>query len=291
MSELFQANNTKTITIVGLGLLGGSYAMGLKKAGNTVYGIDINENSIKFALENNYVDEAASKDFKKFLNTCDILVLCLYPNSMLSWLKEHVADINPKALITDVCGVKSTFIYEAQEILKPYGIEFFASHPMRGKEVIGIENADCAMFKDANLILCPTKENTIQGEQTVIALGKSLSFSIFPILSPEKHDEMIAFLSQLSHVIAVSLMTSKNTDNLVQYSGDSFRDLTRIANIDEHLWTELFIANKDLLCAEIDLFVNTLNRFKEHIKNEEKEEMKDIFRLSTKNRLAFNKKS
>ncbi len=288
MSEQIKFTNKKII-IVGLGLLGGSYAMGLKKAGNHIIGIDINQKSIDYALEHQYIDEGASSDFENFLQDCDLLILCIYPNSLIAWIKQYVNFINPKALITDVCGVKSALVNEIQEILTPYNIEFYASHPMRGKEVLGIENADCNIFKNANLILCPTEKNSQEAEELIISMGKSLGFTIFPKLSPLEHDKMIAYLSQLTHVIAVCLMTAHETESFVKYSGDSFRDLTRIAYIDENLWSELFIANKGLLCDEIDIFIKNLTDFRNIIMNDDVKKMKEKFKLSSRNRLSFNK--
>ncbi len=291
----------KKITIVGTGLLGGSYAMALQKAGNIVYGIDNKEESINFAKENHYIDEGSVNDYEKFLQESDLIVICLYPLTFLDWIKKNVQFINPKAFITDVCGVKYKLIEEVQAILSPYNIEFYASHPMRGKEVLGIKNADCNIFKNANIILTPTEKNTKKGEEIVLDMAKTIGFTKFSFLSPKEHDEMIAYLSQLTHVLATSLMTmhskedeennSENTfqENLVNYSGDSFRDLTRIAKIDEYLWTELFLWNKEILCNEIDGFVDNITKLKTAILNDDKESLYKFFRLSTKNRKLFDK--
>ncbi len=280
----------KVITIVGLGLLGGSYAMGLKQAGNTVYGIDIKENSIKFAKENNYIDDGAVENFEHFLEKSDLIVLCMYPDAFINWVEKFVKFINPKAIITDVCGVKSSLVGKIQNILEPFDIEFYASHPMRGKAVGGIENADCKIFKDANLILTPTEKNTEKAEEIILDMAKTLGFTVFSYLTPHEHDKMIAYLSQLSHVIAVSLMVSHESEDLVKFSGDSFRDLTRIANIDEYLWTELFLANKELLCDEIDTFVGNVLKMKTFIQESDIDGLYETFRLSTKRRKLFDKK-
>ncbi len=281
---------SKVITIVGLGLLGGSYAMGLKKAGNTVYGIDIKEESVSYAKEKNYISDGATENFEKFLKKSDIIILCIYPQALISWIEKYAQFINSQAIITDVCGVKSKLVNKVQESLEPYGIEFYASHPMRGKEVLGIENADCAIFKDANLILTPTEKNSKLAEEFIIDMAKTLGFAVFSYLTPHEHDSMIAYLSQLTHAIAVSLMTAHDSEDLVKYSGDSFRDLTRIAKIDENLWSELFLWNKELLCDEIDIFIKNLQNMKRLIENNDVENLKDVFRLSTKRRELFNKK-
>ncbi len=278
----------KTITIVGVGLLGGSYAQGLTNVGNTVFGIDINEDSIDFAVKNSYIKQGKTTDYGDFLAVSDIVVLCLYPKALIQWVENNAHLLSKNAVITDVCGVKLGVINEVQVLLEPFGIEFYSSHPMRGKETLGVTNADCSIFKNANLILVPTEKNTQKAEDMVIDLAKTLGFTTISKLSPLEHDKMIAYLSQLTHAIAVSLMVANDSKDLVKYSGDSFKDLTRIAKIDEHLWSELFIRNKDILCDEIDIFVDKLLKLKSYIKNEDTEEMKKMFRLSTTRRQKFD---
>ncbi len=280
----------KTITIVGTGLLGGSYAMALTQAGNTVYGIDINKESIDFAIENNYIKDGAVENYEDFLKKSDIVVLCLYPSTLINWVKENICHINKNALITDVCGVKQNVVNAVQEITKPYGVEFYSAHPMRGKEVLGIKNADSKIFTDGNFILTPTAENSQTAKELITDMAKTLGFSTISTLSLREHDEMVGYLSQLTHAIAVSLMTTNDNMNLSSYSGDSFRDLTRIAKIDEHLWSELFSLNKDILCQNIDSFIDNLSKLREYINQDDLYSMKEMFRLSTKRRTHFDKK-
>ncbi len=279
----------KIITIVGVGLLGGSYAMGLKKAGNTVYGIDINEESIDFAKSRGYITDGSTNDYEKYLEKSDLIVLCLYPKLMVKWVKENAKYMKEKAIVTDVCGVKQGIVGDIQAILHPLRIEFYASHPMRGKETLGVKNADCAIFKEANLILVPSEKNTAGAENILRDMAKTLGFTVISKLSAKEHDRMIGYLSQLTHAIAVSLMVANEDEDLVKYSGDSFKDLTRIAKIDENLWSELFSMNKDILCDEIDVFVESLLNLKNQIENDEIENMKETFRLSTKRRMLFDK--
>ncbi len=277
----------KKITIVGMGLLGGSYAMALTKAHNTVYGIDINEDSINFAIEKNYIIDGKTKDYENFLAQSDIIVLCLFPTVLKKWIKENIHLINKNAVITDVSGVKTSVVEEVQSITGD--IEFYSSHPMRGRETLGIKNADSAIFKDGNFILTPTSKNTKKSEDLIRDLALTLGFSSISILTIEEHDKMIGYLSQLTHAIAVSLMTANDNLSLCDYSGDSFRDLTRIAKIDEHLWSELFSLNKDVLCDNIDLFLSNLLSLRDYIKNDDLDSMKEMFRLSTERRKHFDK--
>ena len=150
-------------------------------------------------------------------------------------------------------------------------------------------NASDTLFKKANYIVTPTNKNTQNAIDIAISIGEELEFANISILSPEKHDEMIAYLSQLTHCIAVSLMTCSENEHLKKYTGDSFRDLTRIANINEDMWSELFLMNKEELLKQMDLFINEFNKLKQTIKDEDVESMKDLMRLSTKRRKYFNK--
>ncbi len=278
----------KKITIVGVGILGGSYAMGLTKAGNTVYGIDILQESIDYAIENEYISNGSIDEYGHFLKESDIVILCLYPGALIQWVKINGHLINKNAIVTDVCGVKQGIVEEVQSLLEPYGVEFYSSHPMRGKETLGVKYADSTIFRDANIILVPTSKNTKEGEDCIRNLAYALGFTSISILSSDKHDQIVGYLSQLTHAIAVSLMTANSDELLNKYSGDSFRDLTRIAKIDENLWSELFIWNKEVLCSEIDNFIDNLQGLRNHIKNEDVDEMKAMFRLSTKRRKEFD---
>lgn len=274
--------------IVGLGLIGGSYAKGLKTRGYTVHAIDSNPKSIAYALENHIIDSGATQDFTNLLQQADIIIMSLYPNAMVDWVREHQQYMREDTLITDVTGIKANIIDEISTFLRK-DVEFIAAHPMAGKEVSGVQYSDEKMFLAANLIITPTQSNTEEAIDTIRDLGNILRFERISLLSPQKHDEMIGFLSQLTHVIAVCLMNSHESDHLIAYTGDSFKDLTRIAKINEELWSELFLLNKEVLLNEIDVFINEMNQFRSILENEEIEQMKQRFRQSTNRRKAFDK--
>ena len=273
--------------IVGLGLLGGSYAKGLKQKEYYVSAIDTRQESIDYALKNNIICEGSTNN-PKLIEEADIIILGLYPETVITWLKENQQYIKPNTIITDVTGIKQYIIDEISTFLRK-DIEFIAAHPMAGKEVKGVENADSNIFLPANFIIVPTPQNSKEAIDTVYDIANILRFKRITTLSPQKHDEMIAFLSQLPHVIAVCLMTCKESEHLIAYTGDSFRDLTRIAKINEDLWSELFRINKDVLLEQMDLFMNEFTNFREMLSNDDIEGMKETFRLSTKRRKEFDK--
>lgn len=278
----------KVICIVGMGLLGGSYAMGLTRAGNTVYGIDVRRQSIDFAKAHGYIADGAVQDYAAFVRAADVVVLGLYPHTLLEWVQNNKHLFKTGAVITDVCGVKCGVVDAVQAMLGDTA-EFYGSHPMRGKEVLGVENADCAIFADANFLLTPTQKNTPQAEAVIRDMARTLGFTTFSTLTPAQHDKMIGYVSQLTHAIAVSLMTANDNTHLVDYTGDSFRDLTRIAKINENLWSELFLWNKENLIAEIDQFSASLNELKTCLQTEDEEKLRALFRLSTERRKQFDR--
>ena len=279
----------KKILIVGLGLIGGSYAQGLKKQGFSVGAVTRSPATITYALEQGMIDEGSSEPSAEFIGRYDILVFALYPHVLLKWLADYQQFIKPGALLTDVTGIKGAVVYKIQESLRP-DLEFAGAHPMAGREVYGVRNADCNIFKGANYIVTPTAANSEEALRTIEQLGEALGFTRISRLSPEKHDEMIGFLSQLTHCIAIALMTCKDTGYMSQYTGDSFRDLTRIARINEEMWPELFLLNKDELLEQIGLFSGQLDKIRDAIATGNTEELKQMMRLSTERRTVFDKK-
>lgn len=274
--------------IVGLGLLGGSYALGLKQKGYYVSAIDINQESIDYAITHGIIDEGTVNDVK-FICEADCIIFGLYPKTMISWIETYQSYFKPSIFITDVSGVKCNVIDVIQENLRK-DVEFIGSHPMAGKEVSGVTYSDPSIFKIANFIITPTEKNTENGIEFVRELANILDFHNITCLTPQKHDEMIGFVSQLTHVIAVSLMNTNDNTHLVEYTGDSFRDLTRIAKINEKLWSELFLLNKNILVKEIDDFASELQNFKNKLVNDDVEGMETLFKQSTARRKLFDKK-
>lgn len=276
------------ILIVGLGLIGGSYAKGLTKRGYNVYGYNRNKDAIDYAKKNKIIIDGSSEFTEDFIGEFDRIIFSLYPKVFKEYIEKYGSFIKNGAIISDVTGVKESIVTDIQNILGDR-VEFIAAHPMAGKEVYGIENADEKIFENANYIITPTKKNTDKGIAFATEIGEALNFRKISLLTPKEHDEMIAFLSQLTHCIAVALMTCKDSEDLVNYTGDSFRDLTRIANINENMWTELFLMNKSSLLKEMDSFINCMSKLRDFINNEDEEKIKNMMRLSTERRKFFNK--
>ena len=280
---------TKRILIVGLGLLGGSYARGLKRFGFHISAITKEQSSIDFALKEGIIDEGSTEIDAHMIGEADLVIFALYPHIFVEWIEENQGLLKSGALITDVTGVKRSIVYKIQDILRP-DVEFVAAHPMAGREVSGVENSTDRMFFGANFIVTPTEKNTPEAVETIIELGRLLGFSNVTTLSPEEHDEMIGFLSQLTHCIAITLMTCNDKENMEKFTGDSFRDLTRIARINDLMWSELFVANKDVLLEQMNLFIGKFNDLKTMLERDDIDGMRAMMRHSTERRALFDKK-
>ena len=276
------------ILIIGLGLIGGSYAEALTSWGFEVGAITKDRDSIDFALKKGIIQSGISFVEKEYVQMFDIVIFALYPKIFVEWIETYQSYFKDGTLITDVTGVKSEIVFKIQALLKDT-VEFVPAHPMAGKEVYGVENSDKKIFQGANFIITPTSKNTTKAIDTIVEMGKILGFRNISILTPEKHDEMIGFLSQLTHCIAITLMTCKDSKHLVEYTGDSFRDLTRIAKINEQMWSELFLMNKNELLSQMDLFLQEFEKLRDALAREDAETIKKMMRLSTKRRSYFDK--
>ena len=280
---------SKKILIVGLGLLGGSYAKVLKRFGFHISAITKEQSSIDFALKEQLIDEGSVELDAKMIGEADLVIFALYPHVFVEWIEQNQNLLKSGALITDVTGVKGNIVYNIQNMLRP-DVEFIAAHPMAGREVSGVENSTDKMFIGANYIVTPTEKNTPEAIQTCMELGRLLGFSNVTTLSPEEHDDMIGFLSQLTHCIAITLMTCNDKEHMEKFTGDSFRDLTRIARINDLMWSELFVANKASLLEQMNLFINKFNDLKTMLETEDIDGMRAMMRYSTERRALFDKK-
>ena len=231
------------ILIVGLGLIGGSYAEALSSGGYEVGAIDCNADSIALALEKGWISSGRADTDGEYIGKFDLIVFALYPHIFIDWIKQNQRFIRPGALLTDVTGVKCSVVYEVQKLLRS-DLEFIGAHPMAGREVSGVRNAKKEIFTDANYIL--------------------------------------------THCIAVALMISKESEHMCEYTGDSFRDLTRIAKINDVMWSELFMLNKTELLAQMKLFEAAFDRLRISIEQDDTEALREMMRLSAKRREYFD---
>ena len=269
------------ITVVGLGVIGGSFVKALKGKGYEVYGIDTNQQTLDMAKEEGCIIEGYL-DGKDIIPETDLTIICLYPSLVLDFIKNN--QFKPGSIVTDAVGIKSYFLREALSVI-PEDVEYISIHPMAGREKKGYQYASKQVFENANFIIVYHDDNKKSTIGFVQEFSKQLGFRSVKIMSPEAHDEIISFTSQLPHCLAVSLMNSDDQKyETGKYIGDSFRDLTRIANINEDLWDELFMNNKQYLLASIERFEEQLDLLKNAIRDNDDETLKAAFRKSTKRR-------
>ncbi len=277
------------IVIVGLGVIGGSFAMALNEAGyKEVFGIDTNQETIKKAEELGIIKKGSPKG-EEFLKEADLVIISIYPKLVKNFVESNKDNFKNGAIITDATGIKGMFINEITKIL-PENVDFVFGHPMAGREKRGIDFASSKVFKGANYIITPVERNKEENIKVIEDLAYEIGFKRVRRITPEFHDEMIGFTSQLPHAMAVALINSDEEGrDTGSFIGDSYRDLTRIANINEDLWSELFLGNKDNLLKAINNFELQLDLIKKAIYDNDKEALKQYFIKSTKRREKLNK--
>lgn len=275
------------ITIVGLGVIGGSIGLSLrgKIYGAKIKGIDINNETLDKAKELNIIEEGAidgSKTSTDIIKNSDIIFLSIYPKAIKNFIDRYKNIFKNGIIIIDTTGIKKSLV---EEIVIPSNVDFILTHPMAGREKRGIEYASRKVFIGANFIITTRDENKVKNIEAVKFLAKKMGFTNIVETSIMEHDEIIAFTSQLPHAIAVALV---NSDNLGvetgSFIGDSYKEITRIANINEDLWSELFINNKENLISKMESFEKEFNKIKIAIKNQDEKELKKIFVNSSEKR-------
>lgn len=272
------------IAIVGLGVIGGSFAMALKKAGyDEVYGIDIDESTITKAKSIGIIKDGCTKG-NEILKEADLVIISIYPKLIKKFILENKLNFKKGAVITDTTGIKGLFIKEILEIL-PNSVDFIFGHPMAGREKKGLDFASNEVFNGANYILINSEFNKVENIELLENIIYSIGFSKIRKVSADFHDEIISYTSQLPHALAVALINSDENNRATgDFIGDSYRELTRIANINDELWCELFIGNKKNLLKSIDDFTIELNKIKKSIESEDSNELIELFRQSSSRR-------
>ena len=276
------------ILIIGLGVMGGSYAKALSEKGYKIKCITKETADIRYGMEHGMITYGTTEVEPELVKEAELIIFALYPQAFIEWIEKYQYLFSPGAIITDVTGVKCEVVYKVQDMLRA-DVEYIAAHPMAGRERSGVEFADPAVFNGANYIVTPTDKNSLEAIKLCKALGDELGFLRISELSPEAHDEMIAFLSQLTHIIAVTWMNCNDSDGLEKYTGDSFRDLTRIAKINDRMWSELFLMNKESLLTEMDRFIAEFSEFREYLANGDGKRMREKMRSSSARRALFDK--
>lgn len=262
------------IVTVGLGLIGGSLCKAIKKhTDHLVGGIDIDRRTVKMALSQNAIDYEA-----KDVSEADVSIISLFPPTIISYIKENADLFKEGSIVIDTGGIKKKIVDEVTDILAERGVTFIGVHPMAGREFSGFEYSLDNLFDNASFIMTPT-EKTPEKEQNLIEdLARSIHFKKVVKASPEEHDRIIAFTSQLAHVVSNGYIKSPTHAEQLGFSAGSFQDLTRVAKLNEDMWTPLFIMNKDPLCFEIDHIIEKLKEYRDAISAEDSTRLRELLR-------------
>ena len=272
-----------SITIVGLGLIGGTYAKAIKKLNpKNLWAIDIDKESLTYAEEKGIIDKGFT-DSKIPLKDSDLVIMAVYPELTKNFVIDNMDNFKPGAIITDSAGIKEGLLEEIHLKLRD-DLDFIGGHAMAGSESSGVKAASAEIFKGANYIITPHDGNKEENIEVIKNLAKSIGFKNIVKICPRKHDEVIAFTSQLPHVIAITLMNCNYIENVSSFTGGSFNDVTRIAKINESLWSELMIENSEHIINQIDLFQDYMSGIKEAIKTSDYGALNDILKLSSANK-------
>lgn len=264
------------IAIVGLGLIGGSLAKAIKKNTNHIcYAIDTNKQTILSAVEQESIDgEITTAELKK----CDVVVVCLYPEATVKFITENALNFKKGGIVIDVCGVKEAIVTPCEKALSEVGVKFLGCHPMAGREFSGFEYAVDNLFDKASFIITRTENSDADAIGTIRDLVLEIGFCKAVLSTPEEHDRVIAFTSQLAHIVSSAYVKSPSLFNQAGFSAGSFKDLTRVAKLNEDMWTSLFMLNKKALSEEISCIIDRLSEYKNALDEENYREMHSLLK-------------
>lgn len=275
------------IGVVGLGLIGGSMAKAVNQnTDHSVYGYDIRDPITHKAV---LVGATEGVLTEEMIGECDLIILGLYPKETIEFVKDHADVIKKGAIVLDTCGVKGVVCDELFPIAKEKGFTFIGGHPMAGVEHMGFEYSKKALFNGAPMILVPMTGEPIEVVDRVSHLMKDAGFASTPVVSPEDHDRIIAYTSQLAHVVSSAYVKSPTASDHEGFSAGSYRDMTRVAKLNESMWTELFLDNPEPLIEEIDGLIGRLEDYSSALKNRDEEKLMELLREGRVRKLEIDK--
>ncbi len=251
------------IGIVGLGLIGGSLAKAIKKnTDDMVYGYDISKGTAAAAVAEEAVDRLIDPEH---LSGCDLVIVALHPQQTIDFILEHKNNFKKDGIVIDCCGVKKRIVEAVEKPLEEVGVRFLGCHPMAGREFSGFAYSLDNLFEKASFIMTPTDDTKMSAVKEISAFAYRVGFARCVVSSPEEHDEIIAFTSQLAHVVSSAYIKSPSLDKQAGFSAGSFKDLTRVAKLNADMWTVLFEMNKDALVFELDHIIKALTDYRDSI--------------------------
>lgn len=264
------------IGIIGLGLIGGSLAKSIKsKTDHYVLGYDLSDDVLAMAQMSGAVNGTLTR---RYLGECDLILLAIRPGAAIQWIKNNAESISPETIVVDMCGVKRAVVSEIAPIAQEYGFRYIGGHPMAGKEVAGFANASAHLYEGASMILTPDDMTDLPLLETLRDFFYSIGFTKMTFCSPQEHDKVIAYTSQLAHITSSAYVKSPESQKQYGFSAGSFRDMTRVARLDEDMWTELFLDNEDFLSEQLDLLIENLKQYQTALKTKDAGLLRELLR-------------
>lgn len=274
------------IAIIGLGLIGGSIARRLRGFHNcTIAAYNRTQEILTFAKQDGVIDEGFQNPGDA-MDGADLIILCLYPQLNVDMVRDNLSRIKSGAVITDVSGVKGFMVDELSKIL-PDNVDFIGAHPMAGREVGGYQSSTDTLFNKASFLITPTKQNKPENIALIRELAEYIGCGHIVTTTPEEHDDVIAYTSQLMHVVAVALCDSPMIERSKYFSAGSLRDCTRVAVINAEMWSELFTENKDALVNRISEMQQSLEKIKNAVAAGDRNELENIMKHATSQKLKW----
>lgn len=264
------------IAVVGLGLIGGSMCKSLKKhTFHHIMGIDSDKKTVAKALAQKAIDEEISPDR---LNEANLTIICLYPEAICEFVSQNADKFKKGSIVTDTCGVKKAIVDRCTPVLEQKGVMFVGTHPMAGREFSGFDYSTDSLFDNASFIITPSESTPQIAIDLLSTLAGSIGFGKAVVATPEKHDQVIAYTSQLAHVVSNAYVKSPSVLDFNGFSAGSFMDLTRVAKLNEDMWTSLFMCNKEALLNELDHIIKSISEYRDAIKNDNRETLRALLR-------------
>ena len=259
-----------TVGIVGLGLIGGSFAKAYHAAGWTVYGYDVDESMLAFAQLADAVNAPLTMEN---IGTCDLVLLCVRPLAAIDYLRSAAPHIGSRPVVIDCCGTKRVVCAAAFPLAEQYRFTYLGGHPMAGTQYSGFGHARANLYHNAPMVIVPPDFDNIALLSRVQELLRPAGFGSYSVTTAEKHDEMIAFTSQMAHLVSNAYIKSPTARAHKGFSAGSYKDMTRVAWLNAPMWAELFMENSDFLINELNMFIDSLNEYKEAMENNDMEKL------------------
>ena len=262
------------VGIVGLGLMGGSMAKSVKnRTSHTVYGIDLDQETMLLARLCGAIDGPLNEET---LPQCDLVLVAIRPQAAVNWVKAHASQIGKSAILVDLCGVKRVVVEQIAPVAEEHGFAYIGGHPMAGRERWGFTASTDDLYVGASMILTPDKRTDMRLLETLQAFFLDVGFAKLTFSQPEEHDRIIAFTSQLAHIVSSAYVKSPEAQRRRGFSAGSFRDMTRVARLDEDMWTELFLDDADYLTKELDILIGHLEDYRAALETRDAQRLHDL---------------